>query len=65
MERITTAQAAKELNINIPGLQVLMQQGKLPIGYAYKKDGSSRFSYVIYKELVDGFKERVEKGNLC
>lgn len=65
MERITTAQAAKELNINIVGLQVLMQQGKLPIGYALKKPGSTRYTYIIYKELVDGYKERVEKGILC
>jgi len=65
MERMTTADAAKELNINIVGLQVLMQQGKLPIGYALKKPGSTRYSYIIYKELVDGYKERVEKGILC
>ena len=65
MERMTTAEAAKQLNINIIGLQVLMQQGKLPIGYAIKKPGSSRFTYIIYRELVDGYKKRVEEGNLC
>lgn len=65
MERMTTADAAKELNINIVGLQVLMQQGKLPIGYVLKKPRNTRYSYIIYKELVDGYKERVEKGILC
>lgn len=64
MERITTAEAAKELNINVVGLQVLMQQEKLPIGYAVKKPGSSRFTYYIYRELVEGYKKRVEEGNL-
>lgn len=64
MERMTTAEAAKELNINVVGLQVLMQQEKLPIGYAVKKPGSSRFTYYIYRELVEGYKNRVEKGNL-
>lgn len=64
MERMTTADAARELNINVVGLQVLMQQEKLPIGYAIKKPGSSRYTYIIYKELVQGYKNRVEKGNL-
>lgn len=64
MERMTTAEAAKELNINVLGLQILMQQEKLPIGYAVKKPGSSRYTYIIFKELVQGYKDRVEKGNL-
>lgn len=65
MERMTTADAAKELNINVVGLQVLMQQEKLPIGYAVKKPGSTRYTYYIYKELVQSYKERIEKGILC
>jgi hypothetical protein len=65
MERMTTAQAAKELNINIVGLQVLMQTEKLPIGYAIKKPGSTRYTYIIYKELVEAYKRKVEQGDLC
>ena len=65
MERMTTADAAKLLNVNIVGLQTLMQQEKLPIGYAIKKPGSSRYTYIIYKELVYGYKKRVEEGTLC
>ena len=65
MERITTAEAAKILNLNIVGLQVLMQQEKLPIGYALKKPGKERYSYIIYRELVESFKKRVEEGKLC
>lgn len=64
MERMTTAQAAKELNINVIGLQVLLQQEKLPIGYAIKKPGSSRYTYYIFKELVEGYKRQVEQGKL-
>ena len=64
MERMTTTDAAKELNINVVGLQALMQQGQLPIGYAVKLPGSTRFTYYIYKELVDGYKKRVEQGQL-
>lgn len=65
MERMTTAEAAKELNINVAGLQVLMQQEKLPIGYAIKKQNSTRYTYYIFKELVEGYKKRVEQGELC
>lgn len=65
MERMTTADAARELNINVVGLQTLMQQEKLPIGYAIKKPGSSRYTYIIYKELVYGYKKKVEEGTLC
>lgn len=66
MERMTTAEAAAKLNINVVGLQTLMQQGKLPIGYAFKKPDSGRFTYVIYKELLEGFIRRVEEeGRLC
>ena len=61
---MTTAQAAKELNINVIGLQVLLQQEKLPIGYAIKKPGSSRYTYYIFRELVEGYKRQVENGKL-
>ena len=65
MERMTTLEAAKELNINVVGLQVLMQQEKLPIGYAIKREGCSRWTYYIYKELVDAYVKKVESGELC
>lgn len=65
MERMTTAEAAKELNINILGLQVLMQQEKLPIGFAVKRPGSSKYTYYIFRELVEGYKKQIEQGRLC
>lgn len=64
MERMTTAEAARELNINVVGLQLLMQENRLPIGYALKKPGKNRYSYIIYRELVEGYKKRVEEGSL-
>lgn len=64
MERITTAEAAKLLNINILGVQTLLQQEKLPIGYAVKRPNSGRYTYYIYKELVNGYIKRVESGEL-
>ena len=39
MERVTTKEAAKLLNMDVVTLQFLMRQERLPIGYAIKKDG--------------------------
>ena len=39
MERVTTKQAAQELNMGIDTLQFMMQQERLPIGFAVKKEG--------------------------
>ena len=37
MERVTTKEAAKLLNMDVVTLQFLMRQERLPIGYAIKK----------------------------
>ena len=63
MERMTTQQAAKELNINVVGLQTLLKQEKLPIGWAVKKPGSTRYTYYIFRELVDSYKREIEQGH--
>ena len=49
MERVTTKQAAKELNMDVEALQYLMRHDRLPIGYALKKDGKTRHAYYIYR----------------
>lgn len=59
MERVTTKQAAKELNMDIETLQYLMRQDRLPIGYAVKKEKSSRNAYYIYRGLLDTYKKQV------
>lgn len=59
LERVTTRQAAKELHINIETLHYLLQQGKLPIGYVIKKDNAKRFSYYIYRGLLDSYKKEI------
>lgn len=64
MTRITTKEAAEKLNITQLTVQVLMQQDRLPIGYAVKNPGSSKYHYVIYQELLDGYVNRVESGNI-
>lgn len=57
MERVKTDQAAKELNVDVLTLQHLLRQRLLPIGFALKKDGKSKYSYVIYRQFLDAFKE--------
>ena len=52
MERVTTKEAAKLLNMDVVTLQFLMRQERLPIGYAIKKDGKSRYHYIIYRSML-------------
>ena len=59
VERVTTKQAAKELSMDIESLQYLLRQGKLPIGYAMKKEGKKRFAYHIYRGLLDTYKKQL------
>ncbi len=59
VERVTTKQAAKELNMDIESLHYLLRKGKLPIGYALKKDGNKRFGYYIYRGLLDTYKKQL------
>lgn len=62
MQKITVSEAAKELNLSILDVRFLLQKERLPIGYAIKKDDGENYHYVIFKELVEGYKKRVEQG---
>ena len=62
MERVTTKQAAAELNMDLETLQYLMRQEKLPIGYAMKREGKKRTVYIIYRGLLEQFKMQVAGG---
>jgi hypothetical protein len=64
MERMTVAEAANELNMSVIAVRYLMQKERLPIGYAMKQEDHENFYYIIYRELVEGFKKRVEQGIL-
>lgn len=56
VERVSVKEAAKELKINQEMLRYMMQADKLPIGYAFKKPGSLRWVYVIYRGLLEQYK---------
>lgn len=57
--RVSVKQAASELHMGILTVQYLMQKGELPIGYAVKKEGKSRYWYYIYRGLLDEHKRRL------
>ncbi len=59
MERVTTKQAAEELNMDLETLQYLMRKERLPIGYAIKREGKKRSVYIIYRGLLDQFKHQI------
>ena len=58
-ERVTSETAARELGMDVLTLRGLMQQGKLNIGYALKKEGKSKWGYYIYRNLLDLEKNRI------
>lgn len=59
LERVTTKQAAIELNMDIETLHWQMQKGRLPIGFVKKKDKATRYSYYIYRGALDAYKQKL------
>ena len=62
MERVTTKQAAAELNIDLETLQYLMRKERLPIGYAIRREGKKRSVYIIYRGMLDQYKKSIAGG---
>lgn len=63
-DRVLPEQAAAELGINVLTLRCLMQQEKLPIGYAIKRDGAKRWAYFIYRKKLDELKKELGIGGI-
>lgn len=59
LDRVTTAQAAKELNTTVLDIQESLIQGLIPIGFAQMRRKSSRYHYVIYRGLLDAYKKQI------
>lgn len=57
--RVPCKIAAKELRMDVLTLRELMKIGKLPIGYAVKRDGKSKWGFYIYRPLLDQEKQRL------
>ena len=62
MERVTTKQAAKELNMDVEAVTYLMRNNRLPIGYVIKKEGKTRHAHYIYRGLLDTYKRQMQGG---
>lgn len=52
MERVSVAQAAKELKMTAQTVRILMQQKQLDIGYV-KAMENGRHVYIILRSLLD------------
>ena len=59
IEKVSVKDAAAELKLNQEMLRYMMQAGKLPIGYAFKKPGSKRWIYTIYRGQLNRYKEEI------
>lgn len=55
--RVTPKIAAQELHMDVVTLRELMKREKLPIGYAMKKEGKSKWGFYIYRHLLDEHKK--------
>lgn len=48
--RISIVTAAKVLKMDAQTVRLLLRQGEVPWGVAYKRPGSNQYSYLIYAE---------------
>lgn len=64
LDKVTTKQAALELNTTVLNIQESLIHKELPIGYAMKRRKSSRYYYVIYRGLLDAYKSQILNGVL-
>lgn len=58
--RISVSTAAKVLKMDAQTVRILLRQGNVPWGTAFKKPGSTQYSYLIYSELfkqLTGYRE--------
>ena len=53
--RISPAEAGRRMGVSAEFIRVGLQQGKLPIGTAFKKPGSSVYRYYISEKLLEEF----------
>lgn len=55
---LTPKDAAAELGLSTLAVQHMMRQKIINIGDAYKREGSSRWTYHVYRKLLDTEKAR-------
>ncbi len=61
-DRVTVAEASIALNMNVESIRYLMQQERLPIGYAMIKPNKKKWTYYIFRGLLDQEVARLKGG---
>ena len=51
--RVSVAQAAKELQMDVATVRYLIETGQLPIGRYFRRKGAKRGTYVIWRDKLD------------
>ena len=57
--KVNIKDAAKELQMDVLTLRYLMQQNRIDIGYAVKREGHVRYAYYIYRGKLDEAKKQL------
>lgn len=51
--RVSVAQAAKELGLDVATVRFWIETGQLPIGRYVKRKGAKRGTYLIFRDKLD------------
>lgn len=60
--RVSSKVAAQELHMDVITLRELMKKGRLPIGYALRREGKQKYHFYIYRHLLDEHKKYLGIG---
>lgn len=59
--RVTTAEAAKELGLDVATVRFWIETGQLPIGRYVKRKGAKRGTYLIFRDKLDREMGKVDR----
>lgn len=62
IKKVSVQDAARELGTTALDIREALIHEELPIGYAIKRRGSSRYTYTIFRGLLDGYKKKIREG---
>lgn len=59
--RVSVAQAAKELGLDIATVRLWIETGQLPIGRYVRRKGAKRGTYLIFRDKLDKEMGKVDR----
>lgn len=62
IQKVSVADAAKELGTTALDVREALIHKEIPIGYAIKRRGSTRYTFTIYRGLLDSYKKKIREG---